>query len=152
MRERREVVCRDKGQEVSGKVVKCLQGKREARQGMAGQGREALVPAREASDRGTGRQRGFDFVGRSDGGEAALAALDGPELAGRALKVNEARPKERRQKRSRCQDGAGLGGSPPGPGLGGALYPERPLLSPEVPRANRSASPSFVMPARRSVW
>jgi cold-inducible RNA-binding protein len=48
-----------------------------------------------ATDRDTGRLRGFAFVEMSDAGEAdkAIAALDGTQLGGRALKVNEARPK-----------------------------------------------------------
>jgi RNA recognition motif-containing protein len=47
------------------------------------------------TDRDTGRLRGFAFVEMSDAGEAdkAIAALDGSQLGGRALKVNEARPK-----------------------------------------------------------
>lgn len=50
------------------------------------------------TDRYTGRSRGFGFVEMSsdDEGRAAIAALDGQELDGRALKVNEARPKTER--------------------------------------------------------
>ncbi|HKW68242.1 MAG TPA: RNA-binding protein [Terriglobales bacterium] len=50
------------------------------------------------TDRETGRSRGFAFVEMSDAGEAgkAIAALDGTQLGGRALKVNEARPKVER--------------------------------------------------------
>ena len=50
------------------------------------------------TDRDTGRARGFGFVEMSnDGdGEKAIAALNGRELDGRALNVNEARPKEDR--------------------------------------------------------
>ncbi|MCD6282525.1 RNA-binding protein [bacterium] len=50
------------------------------------------------TDRDTGRSRGFAFVEMSsdDEGRAAIAALDGKELDGRALKVNEARPKTER--------------------------------------------------------
>jgi len=46
-------------------------------------------------DRETGRARGFAFVEMPNDDEAAkaIAALDGRELAGRNLKVNEARPK-----------------------------------------------------------
>ena len=49
-------------------------------------------------DRETGRSRGFGFVEmpNQSEGEAAIAQLNGKELAGRALRVNEARPKERR--------------------------------------------------------
>ena len=47
------------------------------------------------TDRDTGRSRGFAFVEMSDSAEAdrAIAALNGTELDGRALNINEARPK-----------------------------------------------------------
>jgi len=47
------------------------------------------------TDRDTGRSRGFAFVEMTNAAEAdkAIAALDGSELGGRALKVNEAKPK-----------------------------------------------------------
>jgi RNA recognition motif-containing protein len=47
------------------------------------------------TDRDTGRSRGFAFVEMSDPGEAdrAISALNGTSLDGRALSVNEARPK-----------------------------------------------------------
>jgi RNA recognition motif-containing protein len=50
------------------------------------------------TDRDTGRARGFGFVEMSNDGEGekAIAALNGRELDGRALNVNEARPKEER--------------------------------------------------------
>ena len=50
------------------------------------------------ADRDTGRSRGFAFVEMSNDeeGRAALSALDGKEMDGRALKVNEARPKTER--------------------------------------------------------
>ena len=47
-------------------------------------------------DRDTGRSRGFGFVEMSSGGNAAIDALDGKEHEGRALTVNEARPREQR--------------------------------------------------------
>lgn len=49
-----------------------------------------------AKDRETGRARGFAFVEMANDDEAtkAIAALDGKEVGGRNLKVNEARPKE----------------------------------------------------------
>jgi cold-inducible RNA-binding protein len=50
-----------------------------------------------AMDRETGRARGFGFVEMTNDDEAAkaIAALDGKEVNGRNIKVNEARPKER---------------------------------------------------------
>jgi cold-inducible RNA-binding protein len=47
------------------------------------------------TDRDTGRSRGFAFVEMSDAGQAdqAINALNGTELDGRALNINEARPK-----------------------------------------------------------
>ncbi|HEX2971352.1 MAG TPA: RNA-binding protein, partial [Tepidisphaeraceae bacterium] len=50
------------------------------------------------TDRMTGRSKGFAFVEMSSEQEAqaAIAALDGQEHQGRALTVNEARPKENR--------------------------------------------------------
>src|SRR5450432_2336153 len=47
------------------------------------------------TDRDTGRSRGFAFVEMTDAAEAdrAIAALNGHELDGRALNINEARPK-----------------------------------------------------------
>ena len=50
------------------------------------------------TDRDTGRARGFGFVEMSENAEAdrAIAGLNGKELDGRALNINEARPKEDR--------------------------------------------------------
>jgi len=47
------------------------------------------------TDRDTGRPRGFGFVEMTNAGEAdrAIAALNGYNLGGRAINVNEARPK-----------------------------------------------------------
>lgn len=46
-------------------------------------------------DRATGRSKGFGFVEMSNDGEAqaAIAALDGQDHGGRAIKVNEAKPR-----------------------------------------------------------
>src|SRR5262249_25047572 len=67
------------------------------------------------TDRETGRARGFAFVEMPNDAEAAkaIAALDGKEMGGRNLKVNEARPKGERPPRS---DG---GGRPSGRGRSG---------------------------------
>ena len=50
-------------------------------------------------DRETGRSRGFGFIEMQSQaeGENAIAQLDGKELDGRALKVNEAKPRENRE-------------------------------------------------------
>ncbi|MCK5618278.1 MAG: RNA-binding protein [Candidatus Krumholzibacteria bacterium] len=47
------------------------------------------------TDRDTGRPRGFAFVEMSDdsAAQAAIKGVNGTDLGGRALKVNEARPK-----------------------------------------------------------
>lgn len=65
-------------------------------------------------DRDTGRSKGFGFVEMSSSQEAqaAITALDGQDHGGRALKVNEAKPKENRS-------GGGGGGSRGGYGGGG---------------------------------
>jgi cold-inducible RNA-binding protein len=50
------------------------------------------------TDRDTGRSRGFGFVEMSNAedGEKAIAALNGSQMGGRTLNVNEARPKAER--------------------------------------------------------
>jgi cold-inducible RNA-binding protein len=57
-----------------------------------------VVSAKVITDRETGRSRGFGFVEMSsdDEAKAAIAQLDGKELSGRAISVNEARPREAR--------------------------------------------------------
>ena len=47
-------------------------------------------------DRDTGRSRGFGFVEMNTGGDDAISALNGKDVDGRALTVNEARPREQR--------------------------------------------------------
>lgn len=61
------------------------------------------------TDRFTGQSRGFGFVEMSTATEAqaAIAALDGTELGGRKLTVNEARPQEARSGKG---GGGGFGG------------------------------------------
>ena len=51
------------------------------------------------TDRETGRSKGFAFIEMSDesSGNAAIKGLDGQELGDRAIKVNEARPREERK-------------------------------------------------------
>jgi len=59
-------------------------------------------------DKFSGRPRGFGFVTMEtkEGADAAVKALNGKEIDGRALTVNEARPREERAPRS----GGGYGG------------------------------------------
>ncbi len=66
-------------------------------------------------DRDAGRSKGFGFVEMSSASEAdaAIAALDGKENGGRALKVNEAKPRE---ERPRSGGGGGYGGGGGGGG------------------------------------
>jgi RNA recognition motif-containing protein len=65
------------------------------------------------TDRDTGRSRGFAFVEMTSEAEAdrAIAALNGTNLGGRALNVNEARPKTERR--------GGFGGGGGGGGFRG---------------------------------
>ena len=57
------------------------------------------------TDRDTGRSRGFGFVEMPDSAaaQAAIQGLNGKELAGRALTVNEAKPREPRREPSRSR-------------------------------------------------
>ena len=58
------------------------------------------------TDRDTGRSRGFGFVEMGDAeGQKAISALSGRELDGRALTVNEARPKTDRGSDSSSNSG-----------------------------------------------
>ena len=52
------------------------------------------------TDRDTGRPRGFAFVEMGSGAQEAIRALDNHEIDGRALKVNEAKPRENSGSRS----------------------------------------------------
>ncbi len=62
------------------------------------------------SDRETGRPRGFGFVEMDDdGATAAISALDGKDMGGRSLRVNEARPR---------RESGGFGGGGGGGGGG----------------------------------
>ncbi len=58
----------------------------------------AVTSAQVIMDRDTGRSKGFGFVEMANDQEAqaAIAALNGQQVDGRALTVNEARPREER--------------------------------------------------------
>jgi RNA recognition motif-containing protein len=70
------------------------------------------------TDRETGRSKGFGFVefGDAAAGQAAIDAMNGKEIGGRALKVNEARP---RSDFGGSGGGGGRGGERRGGGGGG---------------------------------
>src|SRR6478735_9213509 len=75
-------------------------------------------------DRETGRSRGFGFVemATKEEGDAAISQFDGKEVGGRALKVNEAKPREPRSGGGgggRGGFGGGRGGGRGGFGGGG---------------------------------
>lgn len=69
--------------------------------------------AQMVTDRETGRSRGFAFVEMADGADEAIAALNGAQLGGRTLTVNEAKPRE-----PRSGGGGGYGGGRSGGGRG----------------------------------
>ena len=64
-------------------------------------------------DRDTGRSRGFGFVemAAEESAEKAIGALNGKEVQGRALTVNEARPKPERTRFGGGNGRGGFGGS-----------------------------------------
>ena len=78
----------------------------------------AVSSARVVMDRDTGRARGFGFVEMPNKaeGDAAIAAMNGTQLQGRTLNVNEARPREDRRGGG---GGGGYGGGGGGGGYGG---------------------------------
>ena len=72
----------------------------------------AVASAQVIMDRDTGRSKGFGFVemGSDQEAQAAIAGMNGKEVDGRSLTVNEARPKT---------EGGGGGGRRGGGGFGG---------------------------------
>ena len=75
--------------------------------------------AQVITDRDTGRSKGFGFVEFSDAQAAktAISEMDGKDMGGRALTVNEARPRE-----DRGGGGGGRSGGYGGGGGGGRRY------------------------------
>ena len=71
-----------------------------------------VTSAQVVTDRETGRSRGFAFVEMADGADQAIAAMNGAQVGGRTLTVNEAKPREDRPR------GGGYGGGGGG-GRGG---------------------------------
>lgn len=69
-----------------------------------------VIDAKIIMDRETGRSRGFGFVEMETGGDEAIAALNGKEVDGRTLTVNEARPRTERRGGGRSGGGYGGGG------------------------------------------
>ena len=72
-----------------------------------------VTSAKVIIDRDTNRSKGFGFVEMEsdDEAKAAIAELDGKELNGPAIAVNEARPQENRERRSfGGGNGGGFGG------------------------------------------
>ena len=60
----------------------------------------AVTRAQVVTDRETGRSRGFGFIEMTEGGDEAIANLNGSQFQGRALTVNEAKPREERPRTS----------------------------------------------------
>ncbi len=91
-------------------------------------GQHGTVQSAEViADRDTGRSKGFGFVqmGSDDEAQAAIGALNGKEHDGRALTVNEAKPREDRPRTGGGGGGqrrGGFGGDRGGKGGGGGGY------------------------------
>jgi RNA recognition motif-containing protein len=79
----------------------------------------SVVSAEIIADRETGRSKGFGFVemGSDEEATAAIEGMNGKEIGGRALTVNEAKPKE-----NRAGGGGGRGGYGGGGGGGRGGY------------------------------
>lgn len=80
-----------------------------------------VTSAKVMMDRETGRSKGFGFVemGSNEEAQAAINGLNGQSIGGRAIVVNEARPREDRPV---GQFGRGFGGGGRGGGGGGGGY------------------------------
>jgi RNA recognition motif-containing protein len=75
-----------------------------------------VTSASVITDRETGRSRGFGFVEMTTGADEAIEALNGADLQGRTITVNEARPRTDRR------GGGGGGGDRRGGGGGGRRW------------------------------
>src|SRR5262249_12095761 len=100
----------------------------------------SVQSAQVIMDRDTGRSKGFGFVemGSDQEAQAAIAALNGQERDGRALVVNEARPKTEGGGGGRGGRGGYGGGG--GRGYGGGGGP-RPLNGAFVGQTQNSVGP-----------
>jgi len=69
-----------------------------------------VISARVATDRETGRSRGFGFVEvPADSAQGVIDALNGADWGGRPLTVNEAKPREERPQGGGSRGGGGGG-------------------------------------------
>ena len=77
--------------------------------------------AKVITDRETGRSRGFGFVemANDDEANAAIEAMNGSDMGGRTLTVNQARPREERGGGGRGGSRGGFGGNRGGGNRGG---------------------------------
>jgi RNA recognition motif-containing protein len=84
----------------------------------------SVVSAQVIMDRDTGRSKGFGFVemGTDAEAQAAITAMNGAEVEGRPLTVNEARPKPEGGRGGGGGGGGGRGGYGGGRGGGGGGY------------------------------
>ena len=80
-----------------------------------------VASARVITDRYSGRPRGFGFVemANDEEAQAAIDALNGKDMKGRALTVNQAKPREAGGRRPGGGGGGGYGGGGGGGGYGG---------------------------------
>lgn len=83
-----------------------------------------VTSANVIEDRETGRSRGFGFVemASKEDGEKAIAELNGKEVDGRQLKVNEAKPQENRGGGGHRGGRGGGGGGGRSGGYGGRSW------------------------------
>ena len=79
----------------------------------------SVVSAQIVKDRETGRSRGFAFVELGEGGDQAIANMNGAMFQGRSLTVNEAKPREDRPRTGGGGSRGGYGGGGGGGGGGG---------------------------------